>query len=131
MSAIVVYESLWGNTAAVARAIAEGLGDGAVALSPVEATADRLVGVELVVAGSPVLGFKLPTEQMRASLARTPPGAPGPADLSHGSLRAWLGCPRTRRGSIRRVRDAGARPLGQRGQGDRQVAEGPRVRTAR
>jgi len=27
MKAIVVYESLWGNTAAIARAIAEGIGD--------------------------------------------------------------------------------------------------------
>ena len=26
MKAVVVYESLWGNTAAVARAIAEGIG---------------------------------------------------------------------------------------------------------
>jgi flavodoxin len=28
MKAVVVYESLWGNTAAVARAIAEGMGLG-------------------------------------------------------------------------------------------------------
>ncbi len=32
MDAIVVYESLWGNTAEVARAVAEGLGPGARAL---------------------------------------------------------------------------------------------------
>ena len=32
MNAIVVYESLWGNTAAVAGAIAEGIGDGARSL---------------------------------------------------------------------------------------------------
>jgi flavodoxin len=29
MKAVVVYESLWGNTAAIARAIAEGIGPGA------------------------------------------------------------------------------------------------------
>ena len=29
MKAVVVYESLWGNTAAIAAAIAEGMGDGA------------------------------------------------------------------------------------------------------
>ena len=28
MKAVVVYESLWGNTAAIARAIAEGIGEG-------------------------------------------------------------------------------------------------------
>jgi flavodoxin len=33
MKAIVVYESYWGNTAAVARAIAEGLGPDARAIS--------------------------------------------------------------------------------------------------
>jgi flavodoxin len=33
MKAIVVYESLWGNTAAIARAIAEGIGLEARALS--------------------------------------------------------------------------------------------------
>ena len=33
MKAIVVYESMWGNTAAIARAIAEGIGPEARALS--------------------------------------------------------------------------------------------------
>ena len=33
MKAVVVYESLWGNTAAVARAIAEGIGPDAQALT--------------------------------------------------------------------------------------------------
>jgi hypothetical protein len=91
MKAVVVYESLWGNTAAVARAIAEGIGPGARALSTAEATAAALTGVDLVVAGSPVLGFKLPTDRMREG-ARTNPGGkpPRPADLSHPSMRAWL-----------------------------------------
>ena len=38
MKAVVVYESHWGNTAAVARAVAEGLGHGARALTTDEAT---------------------------------------------------------------------------------------------
>jgi flavodoxin len=41
MKAIVVYESLWGSTAAVARAIADGLGSGARALSTAETTPRR------------------------------------------------------------------------------------------
>jgi flavodoxin len=40
MKAIVVYESHWGNTAAVARAIAEGIGPDARVLSTAEATGD-------------------------------------------------------------------------------------------
>ena len=65
MKAVVVYESLWGNTAAVARAIAEGIGPEARALSTAEATGEAMTGVDLIVAGAPVLGFKLPTEKMR------------------------------------------------------------------
>ncbi|MCU0506439.1 MAG: flavodoxin domain-containing protein [Chloroflexi bacterium] len=86
MRAVVVYESLWGNTAAIARAIAEGLGPGARALSTKEATADAVAGADLLVAGAPILGFRLPTEQMRESASReaTPP------DLTCPSMRSWL-----------------------------------------
>lgn len=90
MKAVVVYESLWGNTAAIATAIAAGLGGGTRALSTAEALAEELVGVDLIVAGSPVLAFKLPTDKIRESLRTTPPDAPRPADLSHPSMRSWL-----------------------------------------
>jgi hypothetical protein len=90
MKAIVVFESLWGNTAAVARAIAEGLGPGAQALSTAEASAELVAKADLIVAGSPVLAFKLPTEEIRDSLRTTPIDAPAPADLSHPSMRSWL-----------------------------------------
>jgi len=39
VKAVVVYESLWGNTARIARAIAEGIGPEARALSTAETTA--------------------------------------------------------------------------------------------
>ena len=87
--AVVVYESLWGNTAAVARAVAEGLGPQARALSTAEATTTALAGVDLIVAGAPVFGFKLSSDTMRASISSNPPGGVRP-DLSHPSLRAWL-----------------------------------------
>ncbi len=90
MKAIVVYESLWGNTAAVARAIAEGIGGGARAVSTAEATPAALAEADLVVAGAPVLGFRLPTDDMRQSVLRTEFRAPRPADLSHPSMRSWL-----------------------------------------
>ncbi len=90
MNAIVVYESLWGNTAAIARAVAEGLGPGARALSTGEATADEIAAADLIVAGSPVLAFKLPTEQVRESIGKDPGPAPSPPDLSHPSMRSWL-----------------------------------------
>jgi hypothetical protein len=90
MNAIVVYESLWGNTAAVARAIAEGLGPEARALSTAEATAEAVAGADLIVAGAPVHAFNLPTEQGRENLHKNPGKAPQPPDLSHPSLRSWL-----------------------------------------
>jgi len=88
MKSVVVYESLWGNTAAVAEAIAEGLGDGAVALSTSKADAAALDGVELIVAGAPLLGFSLPTEEMRTNIANNPAGPK--ADFSSPSMRSWI-----------------------------------------
>ena len=90
MKAVVVYESLWGNTAAVARAIAEGIGPQARALSTFEASTSALADVDLIVAGAPVLGFRLPTDKMRDGVRDNPGKAPAPPDLSHPSLRSWL-----------------------------------------
>jgi flavodoxin len=90
MKAVVVYESLWGNTAAIARAIAEGLGPGAEALTTDAASAEAVAEADLIVAGAPVLGFSLPSDQMLESVARSERDAPTPPDLSHPSMRSWL-----------------------------------------
>jgi flavorubredoxin len=89
MNAVVVYESHWGSTAAVARAIAEGLGPGVRALDTDQADRSALVGVDLIVAGSPVIAFSLPRESMRKQIAGDVK-APTPPDVSHPLLRAWL-----------------------------------------
>jgi hypothetical protein len=89
MKTIVVYESLWGHTSAIARAIAEGIGPDCRALSTAEACDAEMEGVDFVVAGAPILGFTLPTDSMRKQEA-TDPKAPRPADLSHPSMRNWL-----------------------------------------
>jgi flavorubredoxin len=88
--ALVVYESLWGNTAAVARAIAEGLGDGARAVTPDQVSQAMLESADLLVAGAPVFAFGLPTEKIRDTIERDEADAPVPPDLSHPSLRTWL-----------------------------------------
>lgn len=90
MKAIVVYESLWGNTAAVARAIAEGLGPTARALSTAAATAEVVAGADLIVAGSPLFAFQLPTDKIRATIRSKAATFPAPPDLSHPPLRTWL-----------------------------------------
>jgi hypothetical protein len=89
MKAIVVYESHWGNTAAVARVIAEGLGHGTPALTTTEATGAALDSVELIVAGAPVIAFSLARESARRQLAGDTK-APQPADVAHPLLRQWL-----------------------------------------
>jgi len=90
IKAIVVYESHWGNTAAIARAIAEGIGPQAQALSTSEASADVVAGAQLIVAGSPLIAFSLPTEGVLKNMATSEVGAPVRPDLSHPSMRSWL-----------------------------------------
>jgi hypothetical protein len=86
MHPIVVYESVWGNTAAVARAVAEGLGGRAFATD--EVPAEELAQADLIVAGAPVFGFRLPTDAMRSHItAEEGEAAP---DLGHPTLRSWL-----------------------------------------
>lgn len=89
MKGIVVYESHWGNTAAIARAIAEGLGDEARALTTDEATDEVVRTAEVIVAGAPVMAFSLPSEAMLRAVANDPK-APAPGDISHPSMREWL-----------------------------------------
>ena len=91
MKAIVVYESLWGNTAAIARAIAEGIGPEARALSTAEADAAVTTVADLIVAGAPVQAFRLPTDKTRNAMAKTKDKkAPAPPNLSHPPMRSWL-----------------------------------------
>jgi flavodoxin len=62
MKVIVNYESLWGSTAAVAEAIADGLGADAQAMSTAVVTIDTIADTDLIVAGSPVCSLGLPAE---------------------------------------------------------------------
>ena len=90
MHAIVVFESLWGNTAEVARAIAEGLGPNVRAYPTDEVPPDELASADLIVAGSPVFAFALPTDGIRQRILADESDALTPPDLSHPSLRSWL-----------------------------------------
>jgi flavodoxin len=89
MNAVVVYESHWGNTAAIAQAIADGIGSGTRALTTDQATREALAGVDLIVAGSPVIAFALPRDGSLHQIERDEK-APTPPDVSHPLLRTWL-----------------------------------------
>jgi Flavodoxin len=72
MRALVVYESMYGNTHEIARNIADGLRSNyEVTLVPVaEATADLVAGADLVVAGAPTHMHGLPSVATRRMAAR-------------------------------------------------------------
>ena len=92
MDAIVVYESIYGNTRAVAEAIAEGMG-GVPAL-PIHEAAARDKTLDLLVVGGPTHMHGLATKRSRqvAAEAAEEDGAshvePGVTD--EPGLRSWL-----------------------------------------
>jgi flavodoxin len=77
MKALVIYDSLHGNTEKIAHAIGDGLAEGlgasgSVRVLPVgEARADQLAGWDLVIVGAPTHGSH-PSPAMREFLDRVP-----------------------------------------------------------
>ncbi len=97
MKAVVVYESMYGNTRAIAEAIAEGLGqDDEVTVTPAaRARPELLAGADLVVVGGPthVHGMSRPdTRKNAAELARRRGDALKlDADAEGPGLTEWFG----------------------------------------
>ncbi|WP_421735862.1 flavodoxin family protein [Cellulomonas sp.] len=87
MRVLVVVESLFGNTHAIARAVADQLReDGAdVELVDAASAGPRLDGADLVLAGAPTHNLGLPTDRSRASAVDR-----GAQPVSSG-LREWIG----------------------------------------
>jgi len=73
MKAVVLYDSVFGNTQKVAEAIAAALGARAQVelLRPSDRALQSLPGADLVVVGSPTRGFR-PTEDTASLLRRIP-----------------------------------------------------------
>ncbi|WP_129677077.1 flavodoxin family protein [Candidatus Chloroploca sp. Khr17] len=69
MNALVIYDSVFGNTETIAQVIAAALGTQAIPVS--QAEAGRLCGLDLLVVGSPTRGFR-PTEGMAKLLHGLP-----------------------------------------------------------
>lgn len=93
MSALVVYESMFGNTRKVAEAIARGLGD-AVVLPVSKATADTVAGADLLVVGGPTHMHTMSrpgSREMAVRMAAKPDSNLHPEPLAAGpGLREWL-----------------------------------------
>lgn len=87
MRALVVYESQWGNTEAVARAIAEQLQASMdVEVVAAEAAPTDVKGFDLVLVGGPTHAFSMTRASTRASAVEQH-GAPSAPALG---IREWL-----------------------------------------
>jgi hypothetical protein len=95
MRAVVVYESMYGNTHLVADAIAAGLGDGDVRVVPVgDASAKLVRDADLLVVGGPTHVHGMSRESTRAA-AREAAEKPGSdlemdPDAEGPGLREWF-----------------------------------------
>ncbi len=92
MSALVVYESVYGNTHKVAEAIAEGLAAGAFAVSQIGP--EDVSGLDLLVVGGPTHMHGMTTKRSR-ELAAEVARQDGEVDVdehadSEPGLRTWL-----------------------------------------
>jgi hypothetical protein len=93
MKIVVVYESMFGNTKAIAEAIAEGLGEaGEVTLGSVDELSPEAVGdVGLLVAGGPTHGHGMARANAHQALVKDASSAKyGPVLEGQESLRGWL-----------------------------------------
>jgi len=92
MDAVVVYESVYGNTRALAEAIAEGLA--ATAVLPVHDAQGHRGAIDLLVVGGPTHVHGLTTDRSRRVAAETAPeGSESkvePAATEEPGLRSWL-----------------------------------------
>ncbi len=88
MKALVVYESMWGNTEQVARAVARGLAEsGAVEVLDVSGEVPHeLLGTDLLVVGGPTHAFSMSRPSTRQDAVRK--GAP--ASHEGPGIREWL-----------------------------------------
>jgi len=90
LRALVVHESMFGNTAAIARCVAEGLVDGDVDVTVLhvhDVTGVDPSGFDLLVVGGPTHAFSLSRQATREDAVRR--GAP--PDVAEGNgLREWI-----------------------------------------
>src|SRR4051812_12631729 len=87
MKALIVYESMFGNTKEIARGVADGLGE-VFEVSFAEVTSDPpVVDVDLLVVGAPTHAFGLSRPRTRQDASRQ--GLVSPAVVKFG-LREYL-----------------------------------------
>jgi hypothetical protein len=88
MSALVVYESVYGNTKEVAEAIASGLKDARVV--SVHEVASQVTNADLLVVGGPTHVHGLTSKRSRTSAVENAHGDVLPDAVDEPGLRDWL-----------------------------------------
>ena len=68
MKALVIFDTSFGNTKVIAETIAREFGNDTKAISVIDFNNDELEGMDLLVVGSPIIGWK-PSERMGNFLA--------------------------------------------------------------
>jgi flavodoxin len=85
MHAVVIFESIWGNTEQLARAVAAGIGDRTDVIDAVTAPAALDQDVDLLVVGGPTHAFSMSTETTRKA-ARDQ----GATQIPSRGIREWI-----------------------------------------
>ena len=93
MRTLVVVESIWGNTEAIGRAIAAGIGGTVDVVTAEDAPRAIPHGVDLVVVGGPTHAFSMTSVMTRESARRQ-----GATTIPSRGIREWIdGLPRLER----------------------------------
>ncbi|HET6533908.1 MAG TPA: flavodoxin domain-containing protein [Actinoplanes sp.] len=87
MHALVVYESMFGNTAVIARAVADGIAAHADVTLADASTMPDATGMDLVVVGGPTHAFGMSRPSTRQDAARQGQTRPG---TTATGMREWL-----------------------------------------
>jgi flavodoxin len=87
MKALVVYESMFGNTASIARAVADGIGTHADVTLANVSTMPNAAGMDLVVVGGPTHAFGMSRPSTRQDAARQGASQSGAGEVG---MREWL-----------------------------------------
>lgn len=86
MHALVVYESLWGNTEQVAREVAAGTGAASVEVVPAASAPPAIeADVDLLVVGGPTHAFSMSTGSTRDAARQQ-----GATEIPSGGIREWI-----------------------------------------
>jgi hypothetical protein len=86
MHAVIVVESIWGNTESIAREIAAGLGDGRIDVMTAVSAPRALDGdVDLLVVGGPTHAFSMSTKRTRESALQQ-----GAEQVPARGIREWI-----------------------------------------